>query len=37
MRAIDGVRRSGVAVEPHRPIRDAAMIMDQAGVDRSPL
>jgi len=32
MRAIDGVRRSGVAVGPHRPIRDAAMIMDQAGV-----
>ncbi|HEY6686934.1 MAG TPA: CBS domain-containing protein [Propionibacteriaceae bacterium] len=32
MRAINGVRRSGVAVEPHRPIRDAAMIMDQAGV-----
>ena len=32
MRAIDGVRRSGVAVEPDRPIRDAAMIMDQAGV-----
>jgi CBS domain-containing protein len=32
MRAINGVRRSGVAVEPHRSIRDAAMIMDQAGV-----
>lgn len=32
MRVIDGLRRSGVAVEPHRPIRDAAMIMDQAGV-----
>jgi CBS domain-containing protein len=32
MRAIDGVRRSGVAVSPHRSIRDAAMIMDQASV-----
>jgi CBS domain-containing protein len=32
MRAIDGVRRSGVGVRPHRSIRDAAMIMDQAGV-----
>ena len=32
MRAIDGVRRSGKAVGPHRPIRDAAMIMNQSGV-----
>ena len=32
MRAIDGVRRSGVGVRPQRPIRDAAVIMDQAGV-----
>jgi hypothetical protein len=36
MPAIDGVRRSGVAVSPHRSIRDAAMIMDQASVDPSP-
>ena len=32
MRAIDGVRRPGKAVGPHRPIRDAAMIMNQSGV-----
>jgi len=32
MRVIDEVRRSGVAVGPQRPIRDAAMIMDQAEV-----
>jgi CBS domain-containing protein len=32
MRAIDGVRRPGVGVRPQRPIRDAAVIMDQAGV-----
>lgn len=32
MRAIDGVRRSGVAVEPYRPIRDAAMIMEESAV-----
>ena len=32
MRAIDGVRRSGVGVRPQRPIRDATVIMDQAGV-----
>jgi CBS domain-containing protein len=32
MRAINGVRRTGVAIAPHRPIRDAAMIMDESGV-----
>jgi CBS domain-containing protein len=32
MRAIDGIRRSGVAIGPHRSIRDAAMIMDESGV-----
>ena len=32
MQAIDVVRRLGVRVSPHRPIRDAAKIMDQAGV-----
>jgi CBS domain-containing protein len=32
MLAIDGVRRSGVGVRPQRPIREAAIIMDQAGV-----
>lgn len=32
MRAIDVVRRLGGRVSPHRPIRDAAKIMDQAGV-----
>jgi CBS-domain-containing membrane protein len=37
MRAIDGVRRSGVGVRPQRPIRDAAVIMDQAGVGAADL
>lgn len=32
MRTIDGVRRSGVGIEPQRTIRDAAAIMEQAGV-----
>ena len=32
MRAIDGVRRSGVGIGPERPIREAAAIMEQAGV-----
>jgi CBS domain-containing protein len=32
MRVIDGVRRSGQAVGPHRSIRGVAMIMDQSGV-----
>ena len=35
MRAIDGMRRSGVGVRPQRRIRDAAVIMDQAGVGPS--
>lgn len=32
MRTIDAVRRSGIAVEPERTIRDTAAIMEQAGV-----
>ncbi len=32
MHTIDAIRRSGVAVGPERSIRDAAAIMDQAGV-----
>lgn len=32
MRTIDGVRRSGVGIEPRHTIRDAAAIMEQAGV-----
>lgn len=32
MRTIDGVRRSGVGIEPQQTIRDAAAIMEQAGV-----
>lgn len=32
MRTIDGVRRSGVGIEPQHTIRDAAAIMEQAGV-----
>ena len=32
MRTIDGVRRSGVGIGPERTIRDAAAIMEQAGV-----
>jgi len=32
MRAIEGIRRSGVAVAPERTMRDAAEIMERAGV-----
>ena len=32
MRAIEAVRRSAVGIEPGRTIREAARIMDQAGV-----
>lgn len=32
MRAIDAVRRSGIGVGPDRTIRDAALLMDEAGV-----
>jgi CBS domain-containing protein len=32
VRTIDGVRRSGVGIEPQRTIHDAAAIMEQAGV-----
>ena len=32
MRAIDGVRRSGVGISPERTIREAAQLMEEAGV-----
>jgi signal-transduction protein with cAMP-binding, CBS, and nucleotidyltransferase domain len=32
MRTIDAVRRSGVGIGPDRTIREAAQVMDQAGV-----
>jgi CBS domain-containing protein len=32
MRTIEAVRRSGVGIGPDRPIREAARIMEQAGV-----
>ena len=32
MRTIDAVHRSGVGIEPERTVRDAAAIMEQAGV-----
>lgn len=32
MRTIDGLRRSGVGIEPGRSIQEAAAIMEQAGV-----
>lgn len=32
MRAMDAVRRSGVAVGPERTVRDAAAVMEQSGV-----
>ena len=32
MRTIESLRRSGVAIEPQRTIRDAAAIMEQSGV-----
>jgi CBS domain-containing protein len=32
MRTIDAVRRSGVGIGPERTVRDAAAIMEQAGV-----
>ena len=32
MRTIEAIRRSGVAVEPGATIRDAAGVMEQAGV-----
>jgi len=32
MRAIDAIRRSGVAIAPDRTIRDAAEIMERSGV-----
>jgi len=32
MRTIDGVRRSGVGVEPDRTVHEAAAIMEQSGV-----
>jgi CBS domain-containing protein len=32
MRTIDAVRRSGVAIEPHRTVQDAAAVMERSGV-----
>lgn len=32
MRASEAIRRSGVAIEAHRSVQDAAAIMEQAGV-----
>lgn len=32
MRTIDGVRRSGVGIEPDRTVHEAAAIMEQSGV-----
>lgn len=32
MRAIDTIRRSGVGIQPDRPIREAAAVMDRSGV-----
>ena len=32
MRTMDAVRRSGVGIGPERSVRDAAAIMEQAGV-----
>jgi CBS domain-containing protein len=32
MRTVDAIYRSGVAVEPHRTVRQAASIMEQAGI-----
>lgn len=32
MRTMDAIRRSGVGIEPHRTVRDAAAVMEQSGV-----
>ena len=32
MRAVEAIRRSGVAIGPERTIHDAARIMEQSGV-----
>ena len=32
MRTIEAVRRSGIAIGPDRTVRDAAIVMNQAGV-----
>lgn len=32
MRTMDVIRRSGIGIEPHRTVRDAAVIMEQSGV-----
>jgi CBS domain-containing protein len=32
MRTIDAIHRSGVGIEPQRTVRDAATIMEQAGI-----
>jgi hypothetical protein len=36
MRTIEAVRRSGVGIGPERTIREAAQIMEQAGIGVSP-
>ena len=32
MKAVEGIRRSGVGIEPSRTVREAAQLMNQAGV-----
>lgn len=32
MRTVDALRRSGIGIEPHRTIRDAAITMERSGV-----
>src|SRR6476469_9523336 len=32
MRVADGIRRSGIGVEPHRTVHEAAAVMEQTGV-----
>ena len=32
MRTMDAIRRSGVGIEPHRTVHDAAAVMEQSGV-----
>ena len=31
VRAIDAIRRSGIGIEPHRSVRDAAVVMERSG------
>ena len=32
MRVADGIRRSGIGIEPHRTVHEAAAVMEQTGV-----